>query len=303
MTAAIASVRTPDDQFEGLSGYDFEPHYIDPLPGGTGLRMHYLDEGPKDAEHTFLCLHGEPTWSYLYRKMIPVFVESGARVVAPDFFGFGRSDKPTEDDTYTFDFHLDSLAAFIEHLGLKNVTLVCQDWGGLLGLTLPIRVPGLVSRLVIMNTALGVALGPVTKGFAEWRDYVKNTPDFDVAKLMRRSVPGITDAEAAAYEAPFVDASYKAGVRTFPAIVPVTPEMGGVEISRKAASFWSTQWDGPTFMAVGEQDPVLGPKVMKMVRGMIRGCPDPLMLPHAGHFVQECGDEVARAALAAFAAS
>ena len=134
-------LRTPDERFYDLPDFQFDPVYIDGLKGFEDLRMHYVDEGPKNSDNTFLCLHGEPTWGYLYRKMIPIFTAAGNRVVAPDFFGFGRSDKPVDDAVYTFDFHRNSLIAFIDHLDLNNITLVCQDWGGLLGLTLPISFP------------------------------------------------------------------------------------------------------------------------------------------------------------------
>lgn len=294
----MESLRTDDARFSNLPDWPYEPHYFDDLPGFEGLRMAYVDEGNADGP-VFLCLHGEPTWSYLYRKMIPVFAPVG-RVIAPDWFGFGRSDKPVDDAAYTFDFHRRSMIALIERLELKDVTLVCQDWGGLLGLTIPVSHPDLISRLIVMNTAIPLGVHP-GKGFIEWRDYVANTPDFDVAGLMKRAVPGISDADAAAYDAPFPTPKHKAGVRTFPAIVPITPEMGGAAIGKKAAAFWSTQWSGKSFMAVGVQDPVLGPKVMKMLRSMIKGCPEPMMIEEAGHFVQEHGEQVARAALEAFA--
>jgi len=296
----IACLRTPDERFENLAAWPYEPHYRDDLPGYDGLRLHYVDEGPRDAEHVFLCLHGEPSWAYLYRKMIPVFVEAGHRVVAPDFFGFGRSDKPVDDDVYTFAFHRKVIMRLIEGLDLQRVTLVCQDWGGLVGLTLPMDMPGRFARLLVMNTAIATGEMPPSRGFIEWRDYVANSPDFDVAGLMSRAVDGLAEADAAAYDAPFPDARYKAGVRTFPAIVPITPEMEGADLGKRAGAFWSTDWEGPIFMAVGEKDPVLGPKVMKMMRMVLRGCPEPLMLPNAGHFVQEEGEVVARAALEAF---
>lgn len=288
-------LRTDDARFANLPDWPYEPRYVQDLPGFEDLRMAYVDEGTGPV---FLCLHGEPTWSYLYRKMIPVLAEVG-RVIAPDWFGFGRSDKPVDDATYTFGFHRRSMVAFIEKLGLSDVTLVCQDWGGLLGLTLPVSHPTLVSRLIVMNTAIPLGIHP-GKGFIEWRDYVANTPDFDVAGLMKRAVPGISDSEAAAYDAPFPTAEHKAGVRTFPALVPITPEMEGTSIGKEAAKFWSTQWTGKSFMAVGVQDPVLGPKVMTMLRSMIKGCPEPMVIEEAGHFVQEHGEQVARAALEAF---
>jgi len=298
---SIDALRTPDARFADLPDWPYAPHYRDDLPGFEGLRLHYVDEGPRDG-HVCLCLHGQPSWSYLYRKMIPVFVEAGHRVVAPDLFGFGRSDKPRDDATYTFDFHRRSLVALVEALELRGVTLVCQDWGGLLGLTLPVSHPELVARLLIMNTAIAVGADP-GEGFREWLAFSNQNPDLDVAKLMQRAIPGISEAEAQAYAAPFPDASYKAGVRRFPQLVPIRPDMAGADWGVKAASFWSTQWSGPTFMAVGIQDPVLGPKVMAVVRKLIRGCPEPMMIEDQGHFVQESGDRIARAALEAFAAT
>ena len=288
------AVRTDESRFSDLPDWPYRPKYLDDLPGYEGLRMHFIDEGPADAP-VFLCLHGEPTWAYLYRKMIPVFLESGARVVAPDFFGFGRSDKPVDDSVYTWDFHRDSLLAFIGALELDDITLVLQDWGGILGLTVPVDMPERVTGLLIMNTTFGVGAVP-TEGFVAWRDFVANTPDFDVGRLLKRSIPDLSDAETAAYDAPFPDATYKAGVRTFPALVPTSTEMDGVEVSRHAMRWWSESFEGRSFMAIGEADPVLA-SVMPVIRERIKGCPPPLSLPHAGHFVQEWGDEVARAAL------
>ncbi len=296
--ARIEALRTPDERFAGLPGYAFKPHYIDDLAGYEGLRLHYLDEGTPGG-HVFLCLHGEPTWAYLYRKMIPVFVGAGHRIVAPDFFGFGRSDKPIDDHIYTFGFHRTMLLMFIERLDLKNITLVVQDWGGLLGLTLPMEMPGRFARLLVMNTTLAVGASPGA-GFDGWKAYVKSNPDLKVGALMRRSTPILSDGEAAAYDAPFPDQRYKAGVRRFPELVMVSPEMDGAEISQRAAAWWSNAWTGPTFMAVGMKDPVLGPPVMAQLRKTIRGCPAPLEIPDGGHFVQEWGDETAQAALKAF---
>jgi haloalkane dehalogenase len=301
MTVPIEFLRTPDGRFENLPGFSFAPHYVDELPGYGTLRVHYLDEPPAAAAsgRTVLCLHGQPTWCYLYRKMVPVFTAAGHRVVAPDFLGFGRSDKPVDDAVYTFNFHRGMLLRFIEALDLRRVTLVVQDWGGLLGLTLPVEFPDRIDRLIVMNTGLGVGRSP-GPGFDAWKAFVAAKPDFDIAAMMKRSVAGITDAEAAAYDAPFPDRRYRAGVRRFPALVPVAPDMEGVAESRRAAEFFRERWTGRTFMAIGLQDPVLGAPVMKALAQMIRGCPPPLELPHAGHFVQEHGREVAEAALAAF---
>ena len=291
-------LRTPDERFANLPDWTFAPHYREDLLGYEGLRMHYVDAGPADGP-VVLCLHGQPSWSYLYRKMIPVFVAAGYRVLAPDLFGFGRSDKPREDAAYTFEFHRGSLVAFIEALGLSQLTLVCQDWGGILGLTLPVTHPELVARLLVMNTAIAVGANP-GQGFRDWLAYSKANPDLDVAKLMTRSIPSIGEGVAEAYAAPFPSVEYKAGVRRFPQLVPISPDMEGADRGIAAASFWSTKWSGPTFMAVGVQDPVLGPKIMARVRMMIRGCPEPMLIEEAGHFVQESGEAVARAALASF---
>jgi pimeloyl-ACP methyl ester carboxylesterase len=296
----MAVLRTPDERFAGLPGFPFAPHYAEGLTSIEGLRIHYLDEGPRDAEHTFLCLHGEPTWSYLYRRMIPVFAAAGGRIVAPDFAGFGRSDKPAEDATYGFHFHRDMLLSLVERLDLRNITLVVQDWGGLIGLTLPMAMPERFARLIVMNTALATGAAP-SDGFLQWRAYVAANPDLAVGKLMKRSCPHLTDAEAAAYDAPFPDVTYKAGVRRFPAMVMTEPEMEGADVSKQAVRFWREDWAGRSFMAIGAQDPVLGVPVMQAMRKVIRGCPEPMLIADAGHFVQEWGDEVARAALASFA--
>lgn len=300
----LPAVRTPANAFNNLPGYAFAPHYLDDLSGFEGLRLHYLDEGPRDARHTFLCLHGQPTWSYLYRKMIPVFTGAGHRVIAPDLYGFGKSDKPTDDAAYSFEFHRGALLRLIERLDLKNITLVCQDWGGLLGLTLPLDLPGRFDRLLVMNTALGTGDVPLGRGFLAWRAYAEAHPDLDVAALLKRSTSGLSDAEAAAYAAPFPDATYKAGVRAFPKLVPDSPDAPGAELSRRARTWWQEEWAGQSFMAVGLADPVLGPPAMRLLRSQLPGCPPPLELEGVGHFVQEdAGEQVARAALDAFAAA
>jgi haloalkane dehalogenase len=295
------AVRTADERFVALPGFDFAPHYVDSLRGYEGLRVHYVDLHPMApaSGRTFLCLHGQPTWSYLYRRMIPIFAAAGHRVVAPDLLGFGRSDKPVDDAVYSFDFHRGMLMRFIEQLRLERITLVVQDWGGLLGLTLPMEYPDRIDRLIVMNTGLGIGRSP-GPGFDAWKAYVASRPDFDIASLMQRSCTHLSDAEAAAYAAPFPDRTHRAGPRTFPALVPVAPDMPGVEVSRRAAQFLRERWAGATFMAIGMQDPVLGPDVMRALSLTIRGCPEPLELGEAGHFVQEWGEAVARHALSAF---
>lgn len=297
--SGIAALRTPDERFAGLPGYAFAPHYRDDLPGYEGLRVHYLDEGPRDATVTFLCLHGQPAWSYLYRKMIPVFAGAGHRVIAPDLLGFGRSDKPVDEAVYTFAFHRGMLCALIEALDLQNVVLVCQDWGGILGLTIPPAMPGRFTRLLVMNTTIPIG-EPVSEGFVRWREFNRSRPDLDIAGLFQRSQPDVLPQEAEAYAAPFPDARYKAGVRRFPELVMTDPGMDGIAEARRARDWWANEWHGPTFMAVGMTDPVLGPEVMARLRAGIRGCPPPLEVPDGGHFVQEKGEQIARAALKAF---
>jgi len=284
-------MRTPDERFANLPGYPWLPRYLD----WNGLRVHYLDEGPREAP-VALCLHGEPTWSYLYRRMIPGLLGAGYRVVAPDFIGFGRSDKPPEDSAYTFDFHRGMLLDLVERLDLRRILLLVQDWGGLLGLTLPMEAPARYERLLVMNTTLGTGDAPLTEGFVQWRAWVRANPDFSSGKLMGRACPHLSAEEAAAYDAPYPDSRYKAGARRFPDLVPEHPADPGAALSRRARDWWSTSWKGETFMAVGATDPVLGPPVMEALRLNIRGCPEPFVHARSGHFLQEWGEDVLRAA-------
>ena len=283
----IDALRTPDDRFSDLPGYRFAPHYLDDLRGYEGLRLHYLDEGPRGAKEVFLCLHGQPTWSYLYRKLIPFVTAAGHRVVAPDYFGFGRSHKPVNDGVYTFDFHRNALLRLIERLDLTNITLVCQDWGGLLGLTLPMAMPARFAKLLVMNTALGTGDRPLTQGFLDWRAWCAKNPDMDVAKLMARSCPQLSPLEAAAYGTPYPDVRHKGGVRRFPQLVQDNPDAGGAALSRQARDWWRNEWRGKSAMVIGMTDPVLGPPVMRALAQVIRDCPPPIEVAEAGHFVQE----------------
>jgi pimeloyl-ACP methyl ester carboxylesterase len=293
-------LRTPDSAFAPLPDFPYRPRYLDALAGYAGLRLHYVDEGPRDAATTFLCLHGEPTWCYVYRRMLPVFVQAGHRVVAPDLFGFGRSDKPEDDAVYTFDFHRNALIGFLKALDLRDVCLVVQDWGGLLGLTLPMEMPERITRLVVMNTALGTGDEPLSEGFLAWRAWVAKNPDLSPGKLLGRACAHLTEPERAAYDAPFPDACYKGGVRRFPMLVPDHPDAPGAATSRAARDFLSRQWRGASFMAIGMQDPVLGPPVMRALHAHIRGCPAPMEIADGGHFLQEWGGRIAANALAHF---
>ena len=296
----IEVLRTPDERFLELPDFPFSPVYIDDLNGFKGLRMHYVDEGPFNADNTFLCLHGEPTWSYLYRKMIPVFTSAGNRAVALDFFGFGRSDKPVDESVYTFHFHRNTLIAFIEYLDLKNITLVCQDWGGILGLTLPMDMKNRISRLLVMNTTLGTGNLNFSKGFLDWRDWAKKNPDMSPGRVLKLTCPHLSKKECAAYDAPFPDIQFKAGVRRFPEIVPDRPDAPGAALSRNAREWLQKEWNGTTFAAVGIKDTILGRPVMQKLCNDIMNCPEPYEHPEAGHFVQEWGQEIAAKALSVF---
>ena len=292
----VDALRTPENRFGSLPGWIWEPRYYQLT---DGLRLHYVDVGPREARRTWLCLHGQPTWSYLYRRMIPVFAGAGDRVVAPDFLGFGRSDKPVDEAVYTFDFHRQALLDLIGALDLRNIALVVQDWGGLIGLTLPLARPERFIALLAMNTALGTGDQPLSEGFTAWRDFSNRSPDMDIARLMQRSCPHLTPAEAASYGAPYPDSSYKAGVRRFPNLVPDRPDGPGAALSRDARSFWRERWAGRSLMAIGMKDPVLGPPVMRALHADILNCPPPMEIAEGGHFVQEWGEPIARAAIAA----
>ena len=294
------ALRTPEARFDDLPGYPWAPNYLHDLPALDGLRMHYLDEGPADAPLTWLCLHGNPAWSYLYRKMIPILVAGGGRVVAPDLPGFGKSDKPKKESAHSFSWHRQVLLEFVERLDLCNVVLVVQDWGGLLGLTLPMAAPERYRGLLVMNTTLATGDAPLSPGFLAWREMCAKNPEFDVARLFARGNPQMSAAECAAYNAPFPDRGHRAALRAFPPMVPEFADSDGAAVSREARDFWRDRWAGQTLMAVGAQDPVLGLPVMQGLQQIIRNCPPPMVLEQGGHFVQEHGEAIAQAAVGYF---
>ncbi len=295
------ALRTPERRFQDVPGYPWEPRYLSDLPSLDGLRLHHLDEGPEDAPRTWLCLHGNPAWSYLYRKMVPAFLAGGDRVVAPDLIGFGKSDKPKKEHWHSFTRHRQVLLEFVERLDLRNVVLVVQDWGGLLGLTLPMAAPQRYRGLLVMNTMLATGDVPLSAGFLDWREMCTKKPDYDVARLLARGNPQLSAAECAAYAAPFPDRGHRAALRAFPALVPEHADDDGAEVSRQARDFWRRDWQGQCLMAVGQQDPVLGDAVMQGLRADIRGGVELVQLPQAGHFVPEQGEDIARRARSFFA--
>ena len=308
------ALRPPDEWFEGIPDYPWTAHYVSDLPSLKGLRLHYLDEGHRELlnegqdslnrqQITYVCLHGNPAWSYLYRKMIPTFTAHGHRVVAPDLIGFGKSDKFKKASQHSFEFHRQVLLDFIEHLDLKRIVLVVQDWGGILGLTLPMDMAHRFAGLLVMNTALATGTQPLSNGFLSWREWCQANPDFDVAKLFARGNKHMSDAETQAYNSPFKDRGHRTALHAFPPMVPEFENSPGAETSRQALLFWRDQWQGQTMMAIGVQDPVLGEPVMRELQQNIKGCPDPILLPQAGHFVQEHGQFIAESAVQYFKVS
>ena len=295
------AVRTPEARFAGLPDYPWAPNYLSDLPALGGLRLHYLDEGPRDAPLTWLCLHGKPGWSYLYRKMMPVFLAAGHRVIAPDLIGFGKSDKPKKEEAHRFSWHRQVLLEFVERLDLRRIVLTVQDWGGLLGLTLPMEAPQRYAGLLVMNTLLATGETPLSTGFLAWREMCAKKPDYEVGRLLARGNPQLSPAECAAYDAPFPDRGHRAALRAFPALVPAQPEDDGAAVSRRAQTFWQQDWQGRSLMAVGMQDPVLGWPEMQQLRALIRGCPEPIRVEQGGHFLPEWGQGIAEAAVRHFA--
>lgn len=291
------ALRTPDSAFADLPGYPWAPHYVSDLPALNGLRLHYLDEGPVGAPRTWLCLHGNPSWSYLYRHMIPVFLAAGDRVVAPDLIGFGRSDKPKKESAHSFGWHRQVLLELVERLDLQRIVLVVQDWGGVLGLTLPIGAPTRYASLLVMNTLLATGNTPLPPGFMAWREWCAKNAAYDIGRLLARGNPQLSAAECAAYRAPFPDAGHRAATRAFPRLVPEQPDDDGAATSRAARAFWRDHWQGRSLMAVGVQDPVLGWPVMEQLRADIRNCPEPIRVEQGGHFVPEQGAAIAEQAV------
>lgn len=280
--------RTPDERFEDLPDFDFEPHYLEVADGdGATLRIHYLDEGPPSGE-VVLLLHGEPSWSYLYRRMIPVLTGAGKRVIAPDLVGFGRSDKPTETSDYTYARHVDWMReALFTHLHLDGITMFCQDWGGLIGLRLVAEEPDRFDRVCVANTGLPVGHG-ASEAFIAWRDYSQNAEHFPVGMIVAGgTVGGLSESEVAAYDAPFPDQSYTAGARIFPALVPMEPDNPAVPDNVAA---WESleRFDRPFLVAFSDGDPITrgGDRVFHDRVPGTAGQPH-TTIEGAGHFLQE----------------
>jgi len=284
----VKALRTPDDRFVGLPDFAFRANYVlvDDTEGGQ-LRLHYLDEGPVAAPIA-LMLHGEPSWSFLYRKMIPPVTAAGFRVIAPDLIGFGRSDKPTERSDYTYERHVAWVRALIEQLALRDITLMCQDWGGLIGLRLVGEQPALFARVLAANTMLPTGDHPPGQAFLNWQRYSQETPRFAVGEIIGRAmVTPLSPEVVAGYDAPFPDERYLAGARQFPLLVPTSPQDPAAPANRAA---WTQlrEFRKPFLTAFSDKDPITA-QGAAVLQKLIPGCHGRrhVTIENAGHFLQE----------------
>jgi haloalkane dehalogenase len=290
-------LRTPDERFDGLPGYSFSPHYLEVEGEGLPIRVHYLDEGPGDASETVLLLHGEPSWSFLYRHMVPLLAAQGLRVIAPDLVGFGRSDKPADRQDYTYARHVEWMrSALFDQLELDQVTLFGQDWGGLIGLRLVAEHPGRFSRVVAGNTGLPTGDTGLGEAFMAWQKFSQEAPELPIGVIVNSGTTSDLGLEViAAYDAPFPDESYKEGARQFPLLVPTSPDDPAHEDNLAA---WDSlrRFDKPFLCAYSDSDPITkGADALFLSE--VPGCAGVThtTIVGGGHFLQEdCGPELAR---------
>lgn len=288
-TTATEIFRTPDERFADLPQYDFTPHYVEL----DGLRLHFVDEGPRDGA-PIVCFHGEPTWAYLYRKMVPPLVAAGFRVICPDYAGFGRSDKPTDRRWYSYDRHVQLVSALLDRLDLHDATAVVQDWGGPIGLRWAVEHDDRVAALVILNT--GIFTGRVSKGFLAWRAFAERNPDLPISFVIEGATKTAVPPEViAAYEAPFPSAESKAGAAQFPLLVPTEDDAPGAEEMRAVADALS-RWEKPALVAFSDSDPVFPhPKSGQVFCDRIPGARPQVTIAGAAHFLQEDeGEQIAQ---------
>ncbi len=281
-------LRTPDERFENLKGFPFEPKYAE-VPDGEGgrLRIHYVDEGPQDADPVLL-MHGEPSWSFLYRKMIPIFLRAGYRAVAPDLVGFGRSDKPAHRSNYTYKGHVEWMTAWLKQVNLRRITLVCQDWGGLIGLRLLAAHSELFARAVVANTGLPAGDFPMSEAFLRWRNFSIEVPEFSVGDIMNMgTLSDLPQEILEAYNAPFPDETYKEGARIFPSLVPISPDDPAARANRQAWESLS-RFENPFLTAFSDGDPITrgGDQIFQKRVPGAKGQPH-TVIKGGGHFLQE----------------
>ena len=284
-------LRTPDERFRDLSDYEFEAHYVDI----DEMRMHYVDEGPADAPPVLL-MHGEPSWSYLYRHMIPPIASAGLRAIAPDLIGFGKSDKPAAQSDYNYEMHVAWMLQFLEKLNLKNITLVCQDWGSLIGLRLAAENEERFDRIVLANGGLPTGDQVMPKVFRIWRAFARFSPWFPIGRIVQSgTVSTLPPDVIAAYDAPFPNSTYKAGARAFPKLVPTTPDDPAASANRAAWEVFS-KWQKPFLTAFSNRDPITRGADQAFLE-LVPGAKDQphTTIRNAGHFLQEDkGPELAK---------
>ena len=276
-------LRTPEERFLNLPGYDFDAHYVNV----DDMRVHYVDEGPADAAPVLL-LHGEPSWSYLYRSMIPPIAEAGLRAIAPDLIGFGKSDKPTEQSEYSYERHVAWMRGFLESLDLRNITLVCQDWGSLIGLRLAAENERRFDRIVLANGGLPTGDQNMPMVFRIWRAFARYSPWFPIGRIVQAgTVSNLSPEIIAAYDAPFPNSSYKAGARAFPRLVPTTPDDPAAPANRAAWDIFR-QWQKPFLTSFSDRDPITR-GLDKAIVDRVPGAKDQphTTIKNAGHFLQE----------------
>ncbi len=281
------SLRTSDTQFQDLKDWNYPPSYVDTLPRFEGLRLHYVDIGKRDALRTIICLHGQKTWGYSYRKAISYFLSHSFRVIIPDFYGFGRSDKLINDNDYSFEFHRDSILALIEHLGLEDIYVAGFDWGGWIGASLAIDLPQKISRLILGNMAFYTSKDDVWPGFHLWRTMHNAQSNPEIGKSLKANNDMLSPSELTAYEAPFPTPKFKAAVRRFPNLLPHCNACPISTITAKSMAFLQSGWKGKAACIAGLQDPVFGQKSMTAIQSMISGALPLIKLETSGPLVFE----------------